>query len=70
MGSKANLRTEGRGVTIVVVLSDQRVLDNWDAKVQAQQWLNLWLDEKRNRWGFVANTHDWRITPVGSDDEN
>lgn len=38
---------------IVVVLSEKRVLTGWPSWTVAEKWLNGWLAESRDRWGWV-----------------
>jgi len=43
---------------IVVVISDKRVLTGWPLKTHAERWLAGWLNESRDRWGWVVETED------------
>lgn len=41
---------------IVVVTSDNRVFTGWPSKTAAEKWLNGWLAESRDRWGWVVQS--------------
>ena len=41
---------------IVVVISDKRVLTGWASRAAANKWLDGWLAESRDRWGWVVQS--------------
>lgn len=50
---------------IVVVTSDKKVIIGWRNLSQATMWLDSWLAEKRDRWGFQTETTEHE--PTGSE---
>lgn len=47
---------------IAVVTSDKEVIVGWENTIQATMWLDEWLAEKRDRWGFLAQTTEQLTT--------